>query len=180
MAKSLQDQLLKGGLVDNRRAKKAKSDKRKQTRMQRKNKVEVVDESGAQLQKRQAEKTERDRQLNRQRKEQAEHKEVDAQIRQLIELNRQAKDEEGTAFNFQDNNKVKRIYVNESMREQIIKGSLVIVKLDGQYEIVPSEVAGKIRGRDEGRVVELGNQSNKDVTEDDPYSDYQVPDDLIW
>jgi uncharacterized protein YaiL (DUF2058 family) len=42
---SLQDQLLKSGLVSTAQAKTAKSDKRKQTEQQRKNNVTVVDEA---------------------------------------------------------------------------------------------------------------------------------------
>ena len=42
---SLQEQLLKSGLVSSAQAKSAKSDKRKQTEQQRKNNVTVVDEA---------------------------------------------------------------------------------------------------------------------------------------
>ena len=41
---SLQDQLLKSGLVSSAQAKSVKSDKHKQTQQQRKNNVTVVDE----------------------------------------------------------------------------------------------------------------------------------------
>jgi uncharacterized protein len=42
---SLQDQLLKSGLVSTAQAKSAKSDKRKQSQQQRKHNVTVVDEA---------------------------------------------------------------------------------------------------------------------------------------
>ena len=61
---SLQDQLLKSGLVSTAQAKTAKSDKRKQTQQQRKNNITVVEEAKGLVQKAQAEKAERDRELN--------------------------------------------------------------------------------------------------------------------
>ena len=181
MAKlSLQEQLLKSGLVSAAQAKSIKSDKRKQTQQQRKNNVEVVDEAKELAQKAQAEKIERDRTLNQVRQQQDEQKQLAAQIKQIIELNRLPTDAEGLAYNFTDNNKVKRLYVSEAMRDQIAEGRLAIVKLGTNYEVVSAEVARKIQQRDAARVI-VFNENNKvmDVI-DDAYAAYQVPDDLIW
>ncbi|MGZ8189668.1 MAG: DUF2058 domain-containing protein [Methylococcaceae bacterium] len=178
---SLQDQLLKSGLVSSAQAKTAKSDKRKQTQLQRKNNAVVVDEAKELALKAQAEKVERDRELNQVRKQQEEQKQLAAQVKQLIELNRQAQDIDGVAYKFTDNNKVKTLYVSEVMREQIINGRMAIVKLGLLYEVVSSEVAKKISLRDAASVI-VHNESvatEADNT-DDPYVNYQVPDDLIW
>jgi uncharacterized protein YaiL (DUF2058 family) len=44
---------------------------------------------------------------------------------------------------------------------------------------VPAVVADKIKQRDESVV--LSQQAvNTDIDEDDPYADYQIPDDLMW
>ncbi len=178
---SLQDQLLKSGLVSSAQAKSAKSDKRKQTQQQRKNKVTVVDETKELVQKAQAEKAERDRELNQLIKQQEEQKQLAAQIKQLIELNKQPKDPDGLAYHFNDNNKIKTLYVSEAMREQIIRGRLAIVKLGESYEVVSSEIAKKISLRDAASVI-VHNETCVSATDtnDDPYADYQVPDDLIW
>lgn len=180
MKLSLQEQLLKSGLVSAAKAKTIKSDKRKQTQQQRHNKVEVVDEAKELAQKAQAEKIERDRELNQLRQQQEEQKQLAAQIKQIIELNRLPRDTEGLAYNFTDNNKVKRLYVSEAMRDQIAQGRLAIVKLGTDYEVVGSEAARKILQRDAPSVI-VFNESNKttDVV-DDAYAEYQVPDDLIW
>ncbi|TAN67096.1 MAG: DUF2058 domain-containing protein [Methylobacter sp.] len=181
MAKlSLQEQLLKSGLVSAVKAKSVKSDKRKQTQQQRKNKVEVVDEAKELAQKAQAEKVEKDRELNQLRQQQEEQKQLAAQIKQIIELNRLPRDAEGQAYNFTDNNKVKRLYVSETMRDQIAEGRLAIVKLGTNYEVVAADTAIKIQQRDAASVI-VFNERNKiaDVV-DDPYAAYQVPDDLIW
>ncbi|MGZ8171872.1 MULTISPECIES: DUF2058 domain-containing protein [Methylobacter] len=180
MKLSLQEQLLKSGLVSSAQAKSVKSDKRKQTQQQRKNGVAVVDEAKELAQKAQAEKIERDRELNQLRQQQDEQKQLAAQIKQIIELNRLPRDTEGLAYNFTDNNKVKRLYVSESMRDQIAEGRLAIVKLGTSYEVVAAEVARKIQARDAASVV-IFNELNKAAdAADDPYAAYQVPDDLIW
>ncbi|MGZ4997846.1 MAG: DUF2058 domain-containing protein [Methylobacter sp.] len=182
MAKlSLQEQLLKSGLVSAAKAKSIKADKRKQTQQQRKNKVEVVDEAKELAQKAQAEKIEKDRELNQLRRQQEEQKELAAQVKQLIELSRQPQDPEGLAYNFTDNNKVKRIYVSEAMRDQIAEGRQAIVKFGQQYEVVSAEVAKKIQLRNAASVI-VFNEPNKETAdaEDDAYAAYQVPDDLIW
>ena len=178
---SLQDQLLKSGLVSTAQAKSAKSDKRKQTQQQRKNNVTVVDEAKELVQKAQAEKAERDRELNQLKKQQEEQKHLIAQVKQLIELNKQPKDADGLAYHFNDNNKIKTLYVSETMREQIIRGRLAIVKLGEGYEVVSAEVAKKISLRDAASVIVLNEPIASVVdNKDDPYADYQIPDDLMW
>ena len=178
---SLQDQLLKSGLVSSAQAKTAKSDKRKQTEQQRKNNITVVDEAKELAQRAQAEKAERDRELNQLIKHQEEQKHLLAQVKQLIELNKQPKDSDGVAYHFNDNNKVKTLYVSEAMREQIIRGRQAIVKLGESYEVVLSDVAKKISLRDAASVIVNNEPGAGEVdNKDDPYADYQIPDDLMW
>ena len=178
---SLQDQLLKSGLVSSAQVKSAKSDKRKQTEQQRKNNVTVVDEAKELVQKTQAEKAKRDRQLNQLIKQQEEQKHLIAQVKQLIEHNKQPKDADGLAYHFNDKNKVKTLYVSETIREQIIRGRLAIVKLGESYEVVSSEVAKKISLRDATSVIVYNDPTASAVdNKDDPYADYQIPDDLMW
>jgi uncharacterized protein YaiL (DUF2058 family) len=180
MKLTLQEQLLKSGLVSAAKAKTIKSDKRKQTQQQRKNKAEVLDEAKDLVQKAQSEKTERDRELNQIRQQQEEKKQLAAQIKQMIELNRLPRDPEGLAYNFTDDNKVKRLYVSEVMRDQIAEGKLAIVRLGTFYEVVSAEVAKKIQSRDKAIVI-VFNEPNKTLdVEEDPYAEYKVPDDLIW
>lgn len=181
MAKlSLQEQLLKSGLVSAAKAKSVNSDKRKQTQQQRKNKVEVIDEAKELAQKALAEKIERDRELNQLRQQQEEQKQLAAQVKQIIELNRLPRDAEGLAYNFTDDNKVKRLYVAAAMRDQIAEGRLAIVKLGQQYEVVSSDVAKKVQSRDAASVIVFNEPDKTEHSIDDAYTAYQVPDDLIW
>jgi len=176
---SLQDQLLKAGLIDNKKANKIKKAKHKQAKQVQKNKIASADETKLAARKAQTEKAERDRQLNQRHKEEAERKAIAAQIRQLVEINRQPRDEGDIAYSFTDNKLVKRIHVTQAQLKQLANGRLCIIKLDEQYELIPTLVAEKIQLRDESRLI-LSNQPTEAPEEDDPYADYQVPDDLMW
>ena len=176
---SLQDQLLKAGLSNDAKAKKIRTDKRKQTKKQQKNKVEIVDEAKQLVQEAKAKRVEKDKKLNQQRNIEAEKKQIANQILQLIELNKLPKDEDGIAYNFTDQNIVKVIYISEDKRNKIIAGSLAIVKSRDNYEVVVAEVAEKIKQRDEQTVIVLF-EGKTDMAEDDEYKGYEIPDDLMW
>ncbi len=178
---SLQDQLLKAGLVDKKKAQKATKAKHKQDKLKRKNKVETVDEARLAAEKAHAEKVERDRQLNLQRKQEAEQRAITAQIRQLIEMNRLEKNAGDISYNFTDGTKVTHIYVDETQQRQLGNGHLAIVRLDDQYELVPTNVSEKIAQRDESYLVYCNRGKDETVVdEDDPYAEFEVPDDLMW
>jgi uncharacterized protein YaiL (DUF2058 family) len=178
---SLQDQLLKAGLVDKKKANKASKEKRKSQKLKNKSKEVVVDETKAAAAKARVEKAERDKQLNEERKAAAEVKAIAAQIKQLIEMNRQPKGggDDAVGYNFADGKHIKKIYVSALAQKQLANGHLAIAKLGEDYEIVPAVVADKIKQRDESVV--LSQQAvNTEIEEDDPYADYQIPDDLMW
>ncbi len=178
MGNSLLDQLKKAGLVDEKQAKKGLQEKRRQERRQRKNKTNVSGEEKRRLRQIQAEKAKRDRELNLQRKQQAELKAGQAQIDQLIEMNRRSGHEGDVPYNFTDGKIIKTIHVSEAIHKQLGLGRLVIARLKGGYELVPAAVAEKICLRDKTRVIQCGGPRQSD--EDDYYADYKVPDDLMW
>jgi len=182
MAGSLQDQLLGIGLVDKKKAKKINAQKRKQEKTSRKNKTELVDEAGLMADKAIAEEKEKSLLLNEQRKQQANQKAIAAQIKQMIEMNAVDKEKGDIAYNFVDAGKIKIIYVTESLRKAITSGRLVIVKVASEYELVPFEVAKKINERDSESVITLSDNhdARESSDEDDPYAEYEIPDDLMW
>jgi len=176
---SLQDQLLKAGLSNEHKAKQLRTEKRKQSKQQRKNKVEVVDETKKIVEEKKAQQLEKDRLLNQQRNAEAETKQIANQIVQLIELNKLPKDEDGIAYNFNDKNIVKVIYISEEIRNKVVAGQLAIVKSKSAYEVVNPAVAEKIKQRDEGVIV-VQFDNTTDEPEDDGYQGYEIPDDLMW
>ena len=179
MANSLHDQLLKAGLVDEKRVKKAHKAKRKQVNQNRKAGNQPVDQEKLKAQQAQERGRARGRELNRLRDEEMQRKAITAQIRQLIGMNRQTMDEGDLPYNFSDNGKIRKIHLTPDLHGQLSRGRLAIVKLDDRYELVPAAVADKIGLRDESYII-LCNKQEQSDDEDDAYADYQVPDDLIW
>ncbi|WP_353569929.1 DUF2058 domain-containing protein [Candidatus Albibeggiatoa sp. nov. BB20] len=180
MSSSLQDQLLKAGLVDKAKAKDVKKTKQKQSKQKFKQKKQVDDEIKLTSQRAHLEKVEKDRELNRQKSEQAKQKEIHSQIKQLITLNMITAREADIAYNFTDGSIVQKLYVTSETQKQLIKGKLVIVKLEEHYHIIPTIVADKIAMRDDSYLVHQAAAENTEADADDPYADYQVPDDLMW
>src|SRR4051812_27072051 len=182
MSMSLREQLLAAGLVSKKQAHQAEKGERQNQHKHAKGQAPAPNEA----QKRAAEqaaaaKTARDQELNRQRQEQAERKARAAQIKQLIEENRLPKLESDEYFNFVDRGKIRRMAVDTQRREQLIAGSLKIVRFEGKYDVVLPPIAERIGERDARAVVNLN--AAQDATtppEDDPYKDFVVPDDLRW
>lgn len=176
---SLQEQLLKAGIVNKKKAKQVEQEKRKQTKQSHKGHAQV-NETKEQAKKALAEKTARGREMNRQREAEAELKAIAAQIRQLIEVNRIDRQGGETSYQFTDGTKIKKVYVSPLLHNQLSKGLIAVVRLNDQYELVPTMVADKISQRDEN-IVLVQNQASKDeIDEDDYYADYKIPDDLMW
>lgn len=179
MSLSLRDQLLKAGLVNEKQAKQAERQKRKEKRLVHKGQAEADNSSQEAAAQALADKAKRDQELNQQQQEKAEKKARAAQIKQLIESSRLPKLDTDDYYNFVDQKKVKRIAVNELVRNKLSSGSLAIVTHGGGYEIIPRDAAVKIEERDPRRIVLL-NVATETPDEDDPYAAYQVPDDLMW
>jgi uncharacterized protein YaiL (DUF2058 family) len=171
MAGSLRDQLLKAGLVSEKQVKQATHEKRKAKGGEpAKPLVDKAQESA---------KAQRDRELNRKRQEEAEQKARHAQIKQIVETHRLADAEGDIPFNFTDGTRIKRLYLKREIQEQVINGTLIIVRQGGRYHLVRPDAAEMIRERNAASVITIGGASGTPA-EDDPYADYKVPDDLIW
>lgn len=178
---SLQDQLLKAGLIDTKKVTQAKKEKRKETNVARRSAEPVVDEVKQQVELTRAEKAERDRELNRKREAELQQKGIAAQIKQLIQNHRQSKEagKGEVEYNFTHGKLIKKIRVSPAVQQQIMRGQLAIVALGESYELVPRVVGDKIAQRDEKAVVIV--KAKAVVQEDDdPYKDYVIPDDLMW
>ncbi|MBB6520353.1 DUF2058 domain-containing protein [Pseudoteredinibacter isoporae] len=179
MSKSLQEQLLGAGLVDQKKAKAISKEKRKKAKQTPKG-HQQEDEIKLAAKQKLAEKAERDRAMNQERQKEIEAKEIQAQIRQLIKQNAISRKDGEVAYSFTHEKKIKKIYVNETLQGQLARGQIAIVAEGEAYELVPKAVADKIAQRDEARVVLQNERSTEVAEEDDPYADYQIPDDLMW
>lgn len=189
MGNSLQDQLKRAGLANAKQAAKAKRAQGQKQRDAQRGRL-VEDEATRLAREAQEAKVVKDRELNRAAQDAREAREVQAQIRQIVDMNRIA--ERGAAeFRFTDGARIRTLHVEEEARDALVKGRLGVVRLDGaagpagdaRYEIVPRPIAKKIAERDAARVVLLNSRDAAPAdgpVEDDPYAGYEVPDDLMW
>ncbi len=180
---SLQDQLLKAGLVNTQQLKQAKTEKRKENR-QSQGQPPARNESQQRLQVEAAEKARRDRELNLKRQEELRRREEENSIRQLIHAHRLSRAGGEIAFNFQDGGRLRRLYLTPEQQRSLVAGHLALVRQDAEIELVPREIAENLLTRSPALVLVLNQPAGKAATaatdDDDPYAAYQVPDDLIW
>ena len=173
MAKlTLQEQMLKAGLVNEKKLKKAKKGSKK-SRMQAREVKEAVEENKRAQQ-------EKDQVLSTEQKEKRLNKEIQAQVKQLIDMNRIAQSDGDIKYNFTDGTMVKSIYVEPLIQSQLAKGILSIARYEETYVIIPTSVAKKIMLRDNDTIIEQNSKVEDQAEEDDPYADFVVPDDLMW
>ncbi len=181
MSMSLRDQLIAAGLGTKKQAKETSQAKRAPSRHQ-----PPPPPSPQQIaaNKALAAKNARDKELNRRQQEKAAAKARRSEVKQLIEQYRLPPVGSEEFFNFTDGTRLARLAVTATLREQIINGTVVIVRYEGHYALMPAEPAARIRERDEHAVVQQGAEpagaATKPPAEDDPYKDFVVPDDLVW
>jgi uncharacterized protein len=180
MGISLQEQLLKAGLVNQKKAQEIQKQKSKGAKQQRSGQSRPQDEAAAREAARlaQEEKAARDRELNRQRQEELRRKEIAAQVRQLILEHRVPLAGGEEVYNFADGVTLKRLYVTPALRQGLASERLFIARLEGRYELVPAAAAERIRERDPAALVT--QPSAPKAAEDDYYAQFEVPDDLMW
>jgi len=179
MRNPLQEQLLKAGLVNKNKVAQVV---REQTKQRQGKAPASVGTEQADAQRRQAERAGRDRALAAERNAQARANEQRAQIHQIVESHKLKREGE-IAYRFTDADKIRSVPVNEALRAQLASGTLVIVRHDQGYELLPRVAADKVYARDAAMIVldhgrtEAASEHGDD---DDYYKQFQVPDDLIW
>jgi len=176
---SLQEQLMKAGLVDKKKVKLANQEKSKQHKIELRTGVEKQNETRQAALDMQRKNAERARELNAQRDAAAAEKAVAAQIAQMVKTNRQSKGNGDVAYNFTIGTKIERIHVSDKVREHLVAGRLAIVAHGGGFELVPRVIADKIAERAPDSVVRV-TKATQAVAEDDPYADFKIPDDFTW
>tara|TARA_B100000767_G_scaffold271003_1_gene295776 strand:+ start:4109 stop:4648 length:540 start_codon:yes stop_codon:yes gene_type:complete len=177
---SLQDQLLKAGLANEKQSKQATKAKKKQTRDVRKG-VDVGETASERALGEKQAQASRSKQLNAQRDAQQQDRAVVAQVKQMLERCRLDLSGGEITYNFVDGKVIKKLYVDAMQQAALSRGSLVIIGLDEQYFVVPANVATRIEERAPDTFI-IRAEAAKDAVavEDDPYADFVIPDDLMW
>jgi uncharacterized protein len=181
MSLSLREQLLKAGLVTEQQAQRAEREQRQKQYEAPRSKKKPPGPSPQEIaaQRAAAEKAARDAELNRRKQEKLERRAKFAEIKQLVAAHQVPRVETEDFYNFTDGSNIKRVPVNPALREQLVAGTLAIVRCEGRYAFVPAGVAEQIGARVERALIHH-NKARPASADDDPYKDYIVPDDLVW
>ncbi|HEY0334366.1 MAG TPA: DUF2058 domain-containing protein [Stenotrophomonas sp.] len=178
----LQEQLLKAGLV---KKSKLAEVAREQNKARHAKGPVAPNEIQLEAERARAEKTERDRAIEAERKTQARVAELRAQARQIIQDRKVPRSGE-SEYRFTADGAIRTLLVNEDLRKKLSAGVLVIARLDERYELLPRPAADKVRERDASMIVLDHGQApdaepSASNSEDDAYyAQFVVPDDLVW
>ena len=165
MGLSLQEQLLKAGLVNEKQVKKAQHDQRVQNKKNKKKKGGAPTQPNAEqkLKQRRAQQAEQDRQHNEQRRQQEQRKADQASAKQMIEANRQPLKEGDEAYHYVDaNGQIERIYITGQAADQLADGKMGLALFDGEIVLIPAETVVKVLARDKESIVSYNDPSEVD------------------
>ena len=182
MRNALHEQLLKAGLVDEKRLEDAEREKRrerisapinrpaKKNPRAQQNVAPPPPPPPARQQKTASEAPKNEPQAARRL--------LEREIVQMIKANRQRHNDGDEVYNFVDGQKIGRIYVTAAMHAQLTRGELAIVRLRTRYAVVSTATAAGIAEKAPEFLVT--HQVIKPDSEDPAYAEHPVPDDLRW
>ena len=176
MSNSLRDQLVKAGLASKQQADAVNAKARKKRKKPRgKSASDIAAEKAA------AEKRAKDRELSAALQAKQERAAIKGQIKVLIESAALKEYRGEEVFNYVLGSKIRQIFVNAEIHRGLSDDRIAITRLNGNTFLVPTETADKVLGLNpDWAVARPGKADDKPGAEDDPYADYQVPDDLNW
>ena len=185
MSNSLSDQLLKSGLVSEQDAKKARNEtkgKKQKAGKPKKNQRGGEQSGGARFAAQVDEaKRARDRDLNKQREAERQRQADEKAARELLVNKEIQRGNDATvSYNFTVDSRIKKLNVTQEQRNGLAGGKLAIGRTRGQFRLVDRDTAEKIRAKAPFLIVWLDDGSDDTPSEDDPYADYPVPDDMMW
>lgn len=178
---SLQEQLMKSGLIDKQKAKQAQTEKRRKAKQKKKKGVVEVSAIQQEINKQKEIQKQQDLQKNQQTQAELAKRAAHGKLIQMIAQHCE-KDYQGEFdYHFTYQNKVKRIAINESTQQKLSVGTLAICALNEEFYLINKEAAAKLTEIDESVLVALHEKvETSDIEEDDPYAEFAIPDDLVW
>jgi len=164
MGLSIQEQLLKAGVVDKKQVKKAEHDKRVQKKKRTKGKGSSAPENSAKLrlQQQRAEQAKQDQKLNAERMEQEQLKADRAAAKQLIEKNHQKLEEGDEAYSYVDGGKIRKIYVTRENSDKLAAGKSAVARFNNDLVLISAETAVKVLKRDEAAILIYNDPADAD------------------
>ncbi len=177
---SLQEQLLKAGLANKQNAKNIRSEKRKKNKAIRKNQTQADTTLQDQINSKKIQQAEIDTAKNLTIKLESDKKSEQGKVKQMI-MQLHVKDFAGELeYNYVLDNKVKKLYLNEVNHNALVKGRICICAFGDAVYLVPTKAAEIIASVDASYLLLMNDNQPVAVDEEDPYADFQIPDDLMW
>ena len=174
---ALQAQLLKAGLVDNKKAKKLSKQAVHEKRTGDSNDAEIK----AKIEQDKQAKLAKDQAIELEKKAILQEKELNAAIVQMISQHKIRDTDGDVSYQFIDETKIKKVYINQQIYNALVAGSLVIARDHESYAFLPKALADRINAKLEGFIIVNTSEKNEAITdEEDPYAAYVIPDDLMW
>ena len=181
---SLQDQLLKAGLTTKQKARQANSDKRKSGKQKRsgvKIDASLQEQVKQDLELAKKEKLARDIALNNEKKLALVAKEQQLRILQILKHHQVTNVNGEAEYNYTFNSKIKKLFVDNVAHKALVNGRLALCGIDDTTYIVTAETAEKVSSLDPSVILVQNTKSTEEViAEDDPYAEFQIPDDMMW
>jgi len=176
MADSLQEQLRALGLAKDKprsQGKAPRKPKRGEPAHPAASNRDALSLEKAYALKEREERQQADRARKRQQAEERQRRELNRRIREIVEPDRQNREDAEIARNFIYKGRIRKIYVTAEQQAALNRGELGVVYLSGSYHLLAADRVDAVRQLSPEHVPDLGG-----ADEDD--GDHPVPDDLIW
>tara|TARA_R110001583_G_scaffold188860_3_gene351335 strand:+ start:24070 stop:24612 length:543 start_codon:yes stop_codon:yes gene_type:complete len=178
---SLQEQLMKSGLINKQKAKQAQTDKRRKAKQKKKKGTVEVSEVQLAINEKAKQQKQQDLEKNKETQLELAARAAHGKLIQMIAQHCE-KDYLGDIdYHFTFAQKVKRIAINEQTQQSLILGRLAICVLNDEFYLINKEAAQILADIDASVLVALHEKVDKEeMDEDDPYAEFAIPDDLVW
>jgi uncharacterized protein len=183
MGLSLQEQLLKAGLVNKAKAQTVATEKRKHVEQKSRGHAAAPstnDLAKAYAERAKAEKQEADRRAQEKQRVEAEKRERNERLKQFLNGKSLNQKDADVARNFEYGGKIRRIYVTAEQLKALNAGQLGVAQFKGSYLLLSRADALKVRELSPDHlallVENLGPEGGSDYADDK----FAVPDDLVW
>lgn len=178
---SLQDQLMKSGLINKQKAKQAQTEKRRKAKQKKKKgKVEISDVQIS-INEQKEQQKQQDLDSNKKTQEELDLRAAHGKLIQMIAQHCEKNYQGEIDYHFTYDNKVKRIAVNDNTQQGLTNGSLAICVLNEEFYLINKEAATKLSEIDASVLVSLHEKVTISASEEqDPYAEFAIPDDLMW
>jgi uncharacterized protein YaiL (DUF2058 family) len=179
MAESLQEQLRALGLAKTKPERPARQERQKARGKQRQAPKRPAGAAGelsldqAYALREREEQREAGRARQKKLDEDRRRREINQQIRRIVEADRLNRDDAPLPRNFLYKGRIRKIYVTTEQQQALSAGEMGIVYLAGGYHLLPAGPLEAARRVSADHVVDL-------TTGGEAEEDHPVPDDLVW